>query len=778
MCSYQTDNLLSIFARSNKTFRMLFIWIAVILMGILAIADLVVGLTNDAVNFLNAAIGSNAAKRRLIYWTAALGILIGALLSVGMMEVARKGIINPASFDFTGLITVFLAVMITDIFLIDGFNTFGFPTSTTLAIVFELLGGGMALSLIRKRQTDLNVIQSQDLINTEKAFDILAGIVLSIFISFIVGMIIQFIARLVFSFQYQKKFKILFSFLGGLAVTIIAFMIAKKVLAGASFVDSSWLDLLKVYLPEVLIGVLSLSTFVFLFMSLSFNTDIPKIVVLFGTFALAMSFAANDLVNFIGLPLASILSFKQFLSSGANDPITYPLTFLNDSFIQSKEITHIGYLSLSIGAAVVMIITLFFSKKARAVTETEIYLGKQNAGYERFQPSNLSRAIVRNFLTLHSTLVSILPKSLVGFLNKRYKKAYIVNTSNGEKAYFDTIRASVNLVVASILISIGTYMRIPLSTTFVVFMVAMGTSLADQAWGRESAVYRIAGVLSVIGGWFFTAFIAFLGAFLIVFILYFGSWIAAIALTALLGIYLLLNQKYFTKKQEETKALIQEYREDNDTNKDHFLDKGEDQIRSQLLEASKIYLMTIQGFIDENPKQLREATVKAEFLDKLTRSSKSKLFYSFGRISEEGVEAGQYFIQAFDYLSEIVTCMVKISQPLFEHIENNHRGMKQDQKEELQELLDEVAGFFNHLIHLEKEKRFEPISELISKQSFLIEFQEDIRRKQIKRVQRGEGRTRVSILYMEVLAETKNILLYSINLLKAHRDFKNAMHKK
>ncbi len=752
---------------------MTFIWIAVILLGLLAVVDLVVGVSNDAVNFLNAAIGSRAAQRRFVYWIAAVGLLIGSLLSANMMEIARKGVINPSSFAFTELMVVFVAVMIVDIILIDGFNTLGFPTSTTIALVSELLGGAMALSFIKNRQARIDGIEVEALINTDKAFVILAGILLSIFLAFVVGVVVQFLTRIIFSFNYHRRFKYLFAIVGGLAITAIFFMILKKGLGDTSIFDSyPWFEAIVKYQNEILFGIFTSSTFIFLFLGLSFNLDIPRIVVLFGTFALAMSFAANDLVNFIGIPLAAIESFKAFMASGHPSPDSFSLNFMGSGVIRKDIFSDYTYTLIFALSAIIMTITLFKSKKARSVTETEVYLGRQTSGYERFEPSHLSRVIVRNFLQLHSVITGFLPKRVVNYFNSRYKKAETTEASTIDGViYFDTVRASVNLVVASILISLGTYMQFPLSTTFVVFMVAMGTSLADQAWGRESAVYRVSGVLSILGGWFFTACLAFIGTFIFTYIIWYGGWVAGILLAALAAGALILTKRYHTRKQEEKRLLKEEFQDEIDNNLDHLMDNGSDQIRQHLQEASKVLYLTLQGFIDEDIRQLHEAHNKAIMLDKYTRNSKSKFFYAYAKVTEEGIDSGQYFVQAFDYLTELVGCMTNISQPLYEHIENQHKGMTPSQRNDLQELLEEITGYFNHIIHMEKEQNFDHLNEMVSKQNFLIGFQDTLRRNQIKRIQKGEGRTRVSILFMDILAETKNVLLYSINLLKAHRDF-------
>lgn len=739
----------------------------------MAIADLVVGVSNDAVNFLNAAIGSRVARRRVVYWIAAAGIIIGVFLSVGMMEVARKDVIYPSSFDFTELMVVFVAVMLTDILLIDGFNTLGFPTTTTVAVVFELLGGALALTMIKKGQASLEDIEVQNLINTDKAFVILSGIILSIFLAFVVGMVVQFIVRTIFTFHYQRRFKVLFAIVGGLSITAIVFMISKKALAGSLFGDDSWFILLQGYLPEILMGVFALSTFFFLFVSLSFDVDVLRIVVLFGTFALALSFAANDLVNFIGIPLSSIESFKVFLASGSSSPGEFQMNFLSSNILEKDVLNNFVYRVILAFSGVVMILTLFYSRKARGVTETEVYLGRQSSGYERFEPSYLSRVIVRSFLQMHNAVMSVFPAKMVKILDRRFCGSELsekTTTADGQVC-FDTLRAAVNLVVASVLISIGTYMRFPLSTTFVVFMVAMGTSLGDQAWGRESAVYRVSGVLSIIGGWFFTGCLAFIGAFIFVYIIWYGSWPAVIIATTLVFFVLTRTKKYHKKRQEEKRVLKEEYYEESIANMDFLMESGSEQIKRNLLEASKIYTLAVQGFIDENMRQTGEAYRKSVKLEKITKNGKSQLFYAYTKMNEEGIDSGQYLIQASDYLIELVECLSAISQPLCEHIENHHKGLTSDQQNDIQDLLDEMSAYFNHLVHIEKEFKFGLIADMVIKQNFLLGFLEELRKNQIKRIQKGEGRTRISIVFLDLLAETKNLLLYSINLLKSHRDF-------
>jgi len=320
-------------------------------------------------------------------------------------------------------------------------------------------------------------------------------------------------------------------------------------------------------------------------------------------------------------------------------------------------------------------------------------------------------------------------------------------------------------------------MRFPLSTTLVVFMVAMGSSLADQAWGRESAVYRVSGVLSILGGWFFTACIAFIGAFIFTYVIWYGGWIATLILTVLVGFALYKSTKYYRRKQEERKALSEEFQDDFVNSLDYLREEGGEQIRRNVQESAKIYFLAVQGFIDNDIRRLHEATNKADILEKYARNGKSQLFFSFTKVSEDGIDSGHHFVQAFDYLTELVGCLKNLSQPLYEHLENHHKGVTPSQRDDLQDLLDEVTAYFNHFIHIEKEQKFELLQEMVTKQNFLLGFLDDLRKNQIKRIKSGEGRTRVSILYMDVISETKNMLLYSVNLLKAHRDFVASTHR-
>ncbi|MCW3784865.1 inorganic phosphate transporter [Plebeiibacterium sediminum] len=745
-----------------------YLYLIIFALVVLGIIDLVVGVTNDAVNFLISAIGSKVAKRKYIYMIAAAGIIIGSMFSGGMMEVARKGIFNPEFFYLDQLLIIFVAVMFTDIILIDLFNTFGYPTSTTVAIVFELLGGALALGLIIIGGENPDALKISDLINTHSAVTILAGIVLSIVVAFFSGAIIQFFSRLVFTFRYKNRFKLLFSLAGALAISAISFLILKKDIAFANIISGSFSEFVQMNLALVLFFVFALAFITFITLSYFFKIDIPRVVVFAGTFTIALSFASNDLINFIGIPLSGIEGVRSFMESGESSSSSFLMNIWNQGVLHNSGIYNLVYLF----SAVIMIITLFTSRKLRSVTETEMHLGRQDSGYESFEPSQLSRYVVHRFLSFHSKLINVLPAKFVNGISKRYERSE-ENVDDEAGMYFDTVRASVNLVVASFLVAIGTYFTIPLSTTFVVFMVVMGTSLADQAWGRESAVFRLSGVFSILGGWFITAIMAFIGAFVLAIFIWWAEMYAIVILLVIAAFVLYHTKKYHKKIYQQQQELNIESDQQPNIDNIPVRELGSEKIRKHILETSKIYMLLIQGFVDENIKQLKETCDKIDFLGKVARNTKEELFANFSNLGTKSFDAGHYFVQALDYLGELSNTLRQIATPVYNHIENQHKGLSNSQKEDALILLEEMTSFFNFLVHIEKESKFDSVPEMVDKQKYIVDLIEDLRKKQIKRILEGGSRKRSSILLLECYAESKNLVLYTINLLKSHRDFYN-----
>ncbi len=756
---------------------MVLLWLTVSVLVLFGILNLTVGLSNDAVNFLNSAIGSGVAKRRTIYWIAAIGIVLGTYISAGMMEVARNGIIYPDKFSLSELLTLFMAAMLINIVLIDAFNTFKFPTSTTIAVVFELIGGALAIALIKHYQSESAQSHISEIINTGKVFIILGGIVFSIGLSFLIGIIVQFITRLIFSFNYKNRYKVLFSIVGGLAITVIIYMILKKSINGIFIREDYWQQLLEQYLPQVLITVFAGTTFIFLFLSLSFDFDTSRLVVLFGTFALALSFASNDLVNFIGLPLAAFESVKRFFEVGADSPDSFSLDFLNDSLLQKgtfKDTTQLLIFSLS---AAIMIIALFYSKKARGVTETEVYLGRQLPGYERFNPSHLSRYIVRMVLRIHQQIIKIVPVRIVSFVNSRYERSDIAirrQEDDDETFYFDNLRAIVNLTMAGLLISFGTFLKFPLSTTFVVFMVAMGTSLADMAWGLDSAVYRVSGVIYILGGWLLTALLALLGSMILTIVIWFGGIWVVIPLLFLLFYTLYKSAMYYRDREKQQKEISENNLMSEGSSGNYLINFREKQIKSLLIKSSKVYFLSLKSFLDNDLSSLQKTVADVETLTKTVKVSKSKLFDELVNTPEESFNAGNLLVQTVDYLWVMVRSIGAISAMLFNHLNNQHKGFSTTQKNEIGILIDEITSYFNHLIYVEKQYRFNTLPELIKKQEMILLHIEKIRIEHLKKIKKGKGSTKTNVLFIELLAETKNSMLYSVSFIKTYHKLSNS----
>lgn len=515
-------------------------FLMIIALAILASIDLVVGVSNDAVNFLNSAIGSKALSPKNIMIIASIGVLAGAVTSSGMMEVARKGIFVPGQFYFNEIMYIFMAVMITDILLLDVFNTLGMPTSTTVSIVFELLGAAVAMSLIKISGNENESISNiWEYINSEKALLIIFGILLSVVIAFSVGAIIQFFSRIVYSFHLETKKSYVNAIFGGLAITAITYFIFVKGMKGTPYYKDIKHLIEGKNLEIIIIGIAAW-TLISQFLISVFKINILKLIIAIGTFSLAMAFSGNDLVNFVGVPIAAWNSFEAWTASGV------PADEFSMGILAKKVPSNPLLLIL---AGVIMVITLWFSKKAKKVIETGVNLSRQGDGDEKFQPNTASRGVVRFGMLINSGLNSFIPKSTQQFINSKFEIPKTDPSQALDAPAFDMVRASINLVVAGILISIGTSLKLPLSTTYVTFMVAMGTSLADRAWGRESAVYRIAGVLNVIGGWFLTALVAFTISAIIVSLIYLGG--PAVVAVLLLIVLLLMGRNFLTHSKQE-----------------------------------------------------------------------------------------------------------------------------------------------------------------------------------------------------------------------------------
>jgi len=740
----------------------------VVILFALAISDLIVGVSNDAVNFLNSSIGSKAAPFRVIMIVAALGILVGATFSSGMMEVARKGIFHPDQFYFSEIMVLFLAVMMTDIILLDVFNTYGLPTSTTVSIVFELLGAAVAVSMIKIVSSGGEAGALADYINTSKALAIIFGILISVVFAFTIGAIIQYLTRILFSFNFAKSFKFFGAIWGGFAITAITYFILIKGIKGSSFATFEMAngEILKEWVLHKSFAILGLSligwTFILQVLMSLFRVNILKIIVLVGTFALAMAFAGNDLVNFIGVPLAGFESFKTFLAS-SNEPGELVMSAL-------KEPVQTPTLFLLI-AGLIMVVTLWISRKARSVTATTLDLSRQDEGAERFESTYLARAFVRQFISFGNGIRYVVPNKGINWVNSRFDRDSYDQMKQEKGVSFDLIRASVNLVVASILIAIGTSFKLPLSTTYVTFMVAMGTSLADRAWGRESAVYRISGVITVVSGWFFTALIAFTVSAIIALLVYFGGMVVIVILVLLI-LLLIYRTQVIHKNRESSKQI-----KDENSNVSEPLDlknisaSCKEKILSVLEDITSYYNKSIESIIEENRKKIKKVNQDIHKLNKETKELKDNLHITFQRLEEDTIEGGHFYVQVLDYLRETAHCLNFIAEPIFKHIDNNHPPFTKDQVENILSLKEEITNLLHSTIEIIKTEKYSTIEEVLVLQTEILETTKMGRKKLIKSLKKEALSTKGSMLYLEILNESKNLVLYVINLLKSQRDF-------
>ncbi len=735
----------------------------VIALFILAISDLVVGVGNDAVNFLNSAIGSKVAPYKVILAIAGAGVLVGTTFSSGMMEVARSGVFFPDQFYFNEIMILFLAVMITDIILLDTFNTFGLPTSTTVSIIFELLGAAVAVSLFKIYMSSDSIQDLGNYINSARALTIISGILLSVVVAFTVGAIVQFLSRVLFTFNFERNLPYFGALWGSLAITSIIYFILVKGASGSSFMteqnvqwisDNTFLLLSSCFVVFAVISQILISLF---------KVNILRVIVLIGTFSIAMAFAGNDLVNFIGVPLAGYESYLFFI----NDPTLDPTTYTMESLLEPVR-TPTYFL---LGAGIIMILALFFSKKARSVTQTEVDLARQTEGYERFSSSVFARTLVRKAIDFSQVLQKILPGSFFRFLDKRFDESLSKRRKKIRKddAHFDQVRASVNMFVASILIALATSLKLPLSTTYVTFMVAMGSSFSDRAWGRESAVYRITGVITVIGGWFFTAFTAFSAAFIFaLFISWGGITAAIIAIIIAFGFVIRTNfihkRRSESKKKEEAK-LTREWDEES------VMKECKLNIKNTLLVVRDVHPGVINSFTREERKKLKKANKKIKDLNVYTKGLKKDVYITLKKLEEDYVDTGHHYVQVLDYLREIAHCLNFIIEPLYEHVENNHATTIPEQTKELTQLSSGMSELFGMILSIIESNDFEQMPKVIELNNALLDKIERIKLLQIKLIKAEKIGTRNSMVVFNLLTETKNVLLHTVNVLKSHRDF-------
>ena len=749
-------------------------FIMIVALAFLAVGDLVVGVSNDAVNFLNSALGSKAISVRKIMILASLGVLVGSVFSSGMMEVARKGIFNPEMLLFSEIMIIFMAVMITDILLLDFFNTLGLPTSTTVSIVFELLGAAVAVSLIKISGLGSEFGDLVNYINVEKASQIILGILLSVFIAFSIGALVQFISRSILSYNYEQKSKWVGSVFGGVALTSISYFILMKGIKGTSYAKESY-DLLdgatissfletEVFMISIVSFILlSLISYMLIF---SFKVNIYKLIIGVGTFSLALAFAGNDLVNFIGVPIAAWQSYEAWIASGV------PADMFSMEVLSTKVPTPNLLLFL---AGMVMVVTLWISSKAKKVTKTEIDLARQRDTKERFQPNFISRGLVRFSYNLANYTSLIVPKKLRDKINAQFEVPVVEMSSNKavELPAFDMIRASVNMMVAAILISIATSFKLPLSTTYVTFMVAMGTSLSDRAWGSESAVYRVAGVLNVIGGWFFTAFIAFTAAGIIAFLIHLGGP-TAIAILIFAALLILVRNYVSHRKELEEEKNSDALTRAESKSIQGVIDESSGNMSKASKKIKKIYSQSIHGLAKgdlSGLKKNRKAVSKySEEIDDL----RNDLFYFIKNLDESTIKgASNFYINVLAYLQDIAESLQYISKITYKHINNNHTNLTFNQIRELQEIDSELNNLYDEIQFIFSKNNFKELNKVIDKKQELYSSLKQKIDIQISRTKKDESSPKNTTLYFSILIESKDLVEKTMNLLEMYSESKS-----
>lgn len=735
----------------------------------LAAIDLVVGVSNDAVNFLNSAIGSKVVSMRTIMIVASLGIAIGAIFSSGMMEVARKGIFNPGEFYFNEIMIIFMAVMVTDVLLLDFFNTLGMPTSTTVSIVFELLGAAVAMAIIKIMVADDQTMANlSQYINTEKAVLIISGIFLSVIVAFTIGAIVQYLSRLFLSFNFEQKPKVYSALFSGIALTAITYFIFMKGLKGTNYYDDIKGSLEGNETMIIAIAFVIWTSLSYLLTSV-FKINLYKIIITVGTFALALAFAGNDLVNFIGVPMAAWNSYEAWSVSGvaARD--------FSMEVLAGKVPTPSLFLFI---AGLIMVVTLWLSSKARKVAATEVNLARQTEGHERFEPNAVSRMIVRSSLGAIKVVGALVPESVRKNVSRKFDKPVVNLPKNKyyELPAFDAVRASTNLMVSGILISIATSYKLPLSTTYVTFMVAMGTSLADRAWDRESAVYRVAGVLNVIGGWFFTAFIAFVTAGIFTYLIHLGG-ITAVGLILLL-VFVLLARNYIKHRNEEKEKAQQRVikRAELITAKE-VIDETSDHISEVVSRVQKLYSNVVKDLSMHDLNKLKKTEKHVKKLNKEVDELKDEAFYFIKSMDESSVEASRFYLLVLGYLQDISQSISYISKASYKHVNNNHKNLKKSQTDDLAIIDEQLSQMLSDISTTFANRDFDNIVTIMAEKQELFDHVSHSIQKQIDRIRTEESSAKNTTLYFGNLLETKDLISAIMSLLELYQEFHISMKK-
>ena len=728
----------------------------------LAVFDLFVGVSNDAVNFLNSAVGAKVAKFRTIIIVASVGVLIGAVMSSGMMDVARHGIMNPSHYSFAEVMTIFLAVMVTDVVVLDVFNTMGMPTSTTVSLVFELLGGTFILALLKVIGNDS--LDYGDLLNSDKALSVIIAIFVSVAIAFVFGVIVQWISRLVFTFNYRRHLRYTVAIFGGIAFTALAYFIFIKGLGKSPYISASSRDWIDANTFPLMCGIFLISTVLAELLYL-LRVNVFRVVVLMGTFALAMAFAGNDLVNFIGVPLAGLDSFNDWLAHGA-DPDTFMMTSLSESAKTPPLFL--------LGAGIIMIIAMITSKKAQNVIKTSVDLSRQDEGDQMFGSSKAARSIVRVAQDMGDSLANIIPLKTQRWIDSRFNKKEVILSDD---AAFDMIRAAINLVLSAMLIIVGTNYKLPLSTTYVTFMVAMGTSLADRAWTRESAVFRITGVLSVIGGWFLTGAVAFCVCALVCLAMHFGGFAVMFAFMALDIFLLIRSSRQYNRKSKESKTdvfRLMMRTKDPEIVWD-LLSKRVSRTQSFVCRfALKEFFLILDAFSAQSVKDLSRADRELRDEQLILKKLRKQEMIALKRIPQDmALERNTWFHIGANSDQQFVYCLRRMLEPIREHVDNNFNPLPESYIAEFDPIRKQVADLMSQSESMISTGRYDNYTNVLAEAERCKNELSVVRKHHIDRMSQEQGNThlQVSLVYLNVLQETQEFLGIMRHQLRAAHKF-------
>ena len=729
----------------------------VITLAVLAVMGIIVGVSNDAVNFLNSAFGSKVAKKNVILAVAGVGVMVGVMTSSGMMDVARSGVFYPSMFSYQEVMILFLGMMLSNIILLDIYNSLGLPTSTTVSLVFGLLGSAMALALYNI-WSGTTTASLGEFINSGNALAIVSGILLSVVLAFISGHILMYISRVIFSFRYHKVFSRYGALWCGITLAGIIYFTVFKGLKSSGLIPEA----ITTYVNEnttIALLVLWVCSSILLWILQRFNVNILRVSILAGTFSLALAFAGNDLVNFIGVPYAG---YDSYMIAHAAGEAPASMSALSNP-------TQANFWIMCI-AGVIMVITLFTSKKAMRVIETERKLSSQSEEAPVHSEATIaSRGIVRGARALNDAIEAITPQSVKDWINSRFEQ--LPAEERGDVNY-DLIRATVNLTAAAILISIGTQLKLPLSTTYVVFMVSMGTSLADRAWGRESAVYRITGVTTVIMGWFITAVGGFIIAIAVTLILAYGGKVAIIAVT-IICVGLIIKSNVSGKKTEEKveESAVAKIGDALKQSPEEALITYTEHVCASMEKVTMIYDRTIVAVFKENRKVLRDMVREAEEFYHSTRQQKYELLPLLRNLQDSDVNTGHYYVQVVDYISETSKALLHITRPCYKHVDNNHTGLSKEQVYDLKRINDRVEEIFGEINNMLLTRSFENMDKVLNMRDEMFDLIDEVMQNQLRRLRDTGGSSSANMLFFNILTETKTMILHSRNIMKSLEHF-------